>query len=83
MTGVNGVKPKYKTFTTRNFRNIPQIAALPEEQQFDMEVVSHVLPFKSNNYVVDELIDWSDPKDPMFVLTFPQKECCLKNILRK
>src|SRR3990172_5241162 len=40
-----------------------------------MEVVGNVLPFKTNNYVVDELIDWNSvPSDPIFVLTFPQKE---------
>ena len=40
-----------------------------------MEVVGNVLPFKTNNYVIDELIDWNNvPSDPIFVLTFPQKE---------
>jgi KamA family protein len=39
-----------------------------------MEVVGNVLPFKTNNYVVEQLIDWNNiPNDPMFVLTFPQK----------
>jgi KamA family protein len=32
------------------------------------------LPFKANNYVVEQLIDWNNiPNDPMYVLTFPQK----------
>jgi KamA family protein len=39
-----------------------------------MEVVAHVLPFRANNYVVDELIDWDAvPDDPIFQLTFPQR----------
>jgi len=39
-----------------------------------MEVVGNVLPFKTNNYVVEQLIDWDNiPSDPMYVLTFPQK----------
>lgn len=39
-----------------------------------MEVVGNVLPFKANNYVVEQLIDWNNvPNDSMFVLTFPQK----------
>ena len=47
---------------------------MPEEKKFEMEVVGNVLPFKANNYVIEQLIDWSDiPNDPMFVLTFPQK----------
>ena len=39
-----------------------------------MEVIGNVLPFKTNNYVVEQLIDWDNiPNDPMYVLTFPQK----------
>ncbi len=37
--------------------------------------VARVLPFRTNRYVVDELIDWARvPDDPMFQLTFPQPE---------
>jgi KamA family protein len=66
--------PKYKSYTLYNFREIPQIANLSEQKQFETEVVGNVLPFKTNNYVVDQLIDWNNPlKDPIFILTFPQK----------
>lgn len=71
---IDGDPPKYKTYTLRNFRELPQIRKLSEEQQFDIEVVGSVLPFKSNNYVIDQLIDWDKvPDDPMFQLTFPQR----------
>ena len=66
-------EPRLRSYTLANFRDIPQIAAMPEERQFEMEVVGNVLPFKANNYVIERLIDWSAPDDPMFVLTFPQK----------
>ena len=63
-----------KSYTLTNFRTIPEIEQMSEEAKFEMEVVGNVLPFKTNNYVVEQLIDWSNvPKDPMFVLTFPQK----------
>ncbi len=63
-----------KSYTLTNFRTIPQIEQMSEEAKFEMEVVGTVLPFKTNNYVVEQLIDWDNiPKDPMFVLTFPQK----------
>jgi len=63
-----------KTYTLINFRKIPQIQQMSEEVQFEMEVVGNVLPFKTNNYVVEQLIDWDNvPNDPMYVLTFPQK----------
>jgi len=63
-----------KSYTLMNFRTIPQIQQMSEEAQFEMEVVGNVLPFKTNNYVVEQLIDWDNvPSDPMYVLTFPQK----------
>jgi KamA family protein len=65
----------YKTYGLHNFRDIPQLQQLSEEDLFAMEVVGHVLPFKANNYVIDELIKWDDvPNDPIFILTFPQRE---------
>lgn len=67
--------PKYKAYTQRTFRDIPQIHRLAEPEIFAIEVVSQVLPFKTNNYVVEELIDWSKvPDDPIFNLTFPQED---------
>lgn len=66
---------KYKSYSLHNFHLIPQVKDLTEEQQLDIRVVGHVLPFKTNNYVVDELIDWQNvPDDPMFRLTFPQRD---------
>lgn len=69
---------QYKSYLLHNFRDIPQMESLTEEQKFDIEVVGHVLPFKANNFVVEELIDWDNiPDDPMFVLTFPQRDMLL------
>ncbi len=66
--------PSLKSYTLANFRDLPQIQNLSKETQFEMEVVANVLPFKVNNYVVEQLIDWNNiPNDPMYVLTFPQK----------
>lgn len=46
-----------------------------EEQKHEIEVVGTVLPFKTDNYVVDELIDWNNfERDPFFILNFPQRE---------
>jgi L-lysine 2,3-aminomutase len=54
---------------------IPQLARLSAEVRHEMRVVSSVLPFRVNDYVVDELIDWERvPDDPMFRLVFPQRE---------
>jgi KamA family protein len=36
--------------------------------------VSQILPFRTNPYVLQELIDWSHlPEDPMYQLTIPQR----------
>jgi len=75
---------QYRSFAQHNFRQIPQIGRLPEELIRDMEIVSHVLPFKSNNYVVNELINWDKvPEDPIFILTFPQKDMLLPHHYEK
>jgi len=69
---------KYTTYMLHNFRDIPQIKKLSDEKIHDIEIVGTVLPFKSNNYVVENLIDWSKvPDDPLFIQTFPQKEMLL------
>jgi KamA family protein len=71
---INSPQKKYKAYSLHNFRKIPQMSLLSEEQKMIIEVVGHVLPFKTNNYVLDELIDWTNfENDPMFLLTFPQK----------
>ncbi len=71
----NGHVPKFSVYDLRNFRDIPQIKALTEQQRFDMEVVAQVLPFRTNPYVVENLIDWKNvPNDPIFILTFPQRD---------
>ncbi len=64
----------FKVFTARDLDRIPQLARLSPEQRFEMKVVAAVLPFRVNQYVIDELIDWADvPRDPIFQLTFPQR----------
>jgi KamA family protein len=65
----------YKAYNNRNFLDIPQLTNLSDEQKEAIRIVSHVLPFKTSNYVVEELIDWKNfEEDPLFLLNFPQKE---------
>lgn len=67
--------PRYKAFTLQNILSIPQVQEYCSEDQIhEMAVVGHVLPFKTNNYVVDQLINWENvPNDPIFILNFPQR----------
>jgi KamA family protein len=70
---------KMKFYGLRDLDNIPQIQNLTYEERFAIKVVSHVLPFRVNNYVIDELIDWGNiPDDPIFQLTFLQKDMLSK-----
>jgi len=63
-----------KYYNLSNFETIPQIKNLTQEQINAIKIVGNVLPFKVNNYVIDELIDWNDiPNDAIFQLVFPQK----------
>ena len=67
--------PKYRPITLQNLRDLPQASKLTSEQLFDIQVVGSVLPFRSNNYVADHMIDWDDvDNDPFFTLNFCQKE---------
>jgi len=67
---------RFKAYNLGNYLNLPQVQQyLTEEQRRDIRVVGTVLPFKVNEYVINELIDWNDiPNDPIYQLTFPQKD---------
>jgi KamA family protein len=65
----------YKAFTIRNYLQIPQLGKLTKEELRDIEIAGNILPFRVDNYVVDELIDWGNfREDPLFRLTFPLRE---------
>ena len=64
---------KFRVFTARNLDQIPQLSKFDSEEILAMRAVAQVLPFRVNNYVVDQLIDWDKvPNDPIYQLTFPQ-----------
>ena len=65
---------QFQVYTDRQFDKIEPLQMLSAEQRFEMRVVASVLPFRVNQYVIDELIDWDNvPNDPIFQLTFPQR----------
>ncbi len=65
---------RFKVFTARQLDKIEQLQRLDEDARFAMRVVANVLPFRVNEYVIEELIDWDRvPDDPIYQLTFPQK----------
>ncbi|MCP4314408.1 MAG: lysine 2,3-aminomutase [Bacteroidetes bacterium] len=65
---------KYQAYTRHNFKKMPAYGKLTPRQVKAISIVSEVLPFKTSNYVVNELIDWDNyEEDPMFILNFPQE----------
>jgi L-lysine 2,3-aminomutase len=65
-------QPRFQAYTARNLDQIPQLGDWSGEELLKMRSVAAVLPFRTNSYVVDQLIDWGDlERDPMFRLTFP------------
>lgn len=69
-----GQQQRFRALQRSNIEGIPAWQRLDSSLREAIEVVSNVLPFRTNQYVVDELIDWSKvPDDPIFQLTFPQR----------
>ena len=63
----------YRPIDLRNISQTPQWGLLQDELQQAIRVVGEVLPFRTNQFVLDSLIDWSKvPDDPIFQLVFPQ-----------
>lgn len=66
--------PKIKFYSHKTLDQIPYLEKVPPAIRDEMRIVSQVLPFRVNNYVIEQLIDWDNvPEDPMFQLTFPQR----------
>ena len=66
---------KFKPYTRQTISQAPQWQLLSDELREAVQVVSRVLPFRTNQYVMDELIDWTNiPDDPIYRLTFPHRD---------
>jgi L-lysine 2,3-aminomutase len=69
-----GEAHRFRPIIPRNLEKAPFWQTLDPEIREGISVVSQVLPFRSNQYVVEELIEWDRvPEDPIFQLTFPQR----------
>ncbi|HEY0063398.1 MAG TPA: lysine 2,3-aminomutase [Telluria sp.] len=66
---------KFKPFTRQSIVQARQWHSMAPDLQEAVQVVSHVLPFRTNEYVLDHLIDWSRiPDDPIYRLVFPHRD---------
>jgi L-lysine 2,3-aminomutase len=65
----------FRAYTAKHLDDLLQRAGLDEEERLRIRAVATVLPFRTNAYVVEELIDWSAvPEDPIYRLVFPQPD---------
>ena len=48
---------RFQVYTARQFDKIEALKNLTDEQRFEMRVVANVLPFRVNQYVIDELLE--------------------------
>ncbi|MFI0409933.1 KamA family radical SAM protein [Actinomadura sp. 3N508] len=82
MTLVNDAAPavrstgrKFRAFTAKHLDELTARAGLSPAQRLATRAVATVLPFRTNAYVIEELIDWSAaPDDPIYRLVFPQED---------
>ena len=68
---------RFRAYGARHLDMLAQRAGLSDADRLAIRAVAAVLPFRTNSYVVDELIDWDAvPDDPIYRLVFPQPTCC-------
>jgi KamA family protein len=66
---------RFRAYTTKHLDVLLQRAGLAASERLAIRAVGAVLPFRTNSYVVESLIDWDAvPDDPIFRLVFPQAD---------
>ncbi len=71
---VRGRTNRYRAITRASIGRTAEWRSLDPQLREAVQVVSTVLPFRTNTYIMANLIDWDRvPDDPMYQLTFPQR----------
>ena len=75
---------RYVAYTSQSFKKSRYYDLIPESYREDFDILTRVLHFKTNNYVLDNLIDWQNfDHDPMVKLIFPNKEMMMPSDFEK
>jgi KamA family protein len=65
----------FRAYTAKHLDQLTARAGLDARARLAVRAVATVLPFRTNDYVLESLIDWSaGPDDPMYRLVFPQAD---------
>jgi KamA family protein len=66
---------RFRAYGARHLDTLTRRVGLSDAERLAVRAVATVLPFRTNSYVVDQLIDWdAAPDDPMYRLVFPQPD---------
>jgi KamA family protein len=66
---------RFRAYSAKHLDELTARAGLDDAARLAVRAVATVLPFRTNAYVVDELIDWdAAPDDPVYRLVFPQAD---------
>jgi KamA family protein len=69
------IASRFRAYGPRHLDTLVQRASLSKADRLAVRAVATVLPFRTNSYVLDELINWkAAPDDPMYRLVFPQPD---------
>jgi len=70
------IPKKFKNYTKSHIKDIFKRHCPEKKLDLDKyKAITSIIPFRTNNYVVEELIDWNNiPNDPIFNLVFPQTD---------
>jgi KamA family protein len=65
----------FRAFSAKHLDQLVARAGLSPVERLAVRAVATVLPFRTNEYVVERLIDWNAaPDDPIYRLVFPQAD---------
>ncbi|HXW47069.1 MAG TPA: lysine 2,3-aminomutase [Streptosporangiaceae bacterium] len=65
----------FRAYTAKHLDQLAARAGLSDTDRLTVRAVATVLPFRTNEYVVERLIDWdAAPEDPIYRLVFPQPD---------
>jgi KamA family protein len=65
----------FRAYTAKHLDQLAARAGLSDTDRLTVRAVATVLPFRTNEYVVERLIDWdAAPDDPIYRLVFPQPD---------
>jgi len=64
---------KYHEFTYKNIDSLKDFCPIPDKTLQQLKLLASVFPFKTNNYVISNLINWENlENDPVYITNFPQ-----------